>query len=71
MTAMGVMLFFLIALTLFVKSLGTYMTNVFQDKRTLLSPILIPIENLIYKAAGVNLRSPWRTTTNDRCKIIE
>jgi len=49
----GVMLFFLIVLTLFVKPLGTYMTNVFQNKRTLLSPILIPIENLIYKVAGV------------------
>ncbi|MCZ7401166.1 MAG: potassium-transporting ATPase subunit KdpA [Candidatus Methanoperedens sp.] len=49
----GVMLFFLIVLTLFVKPLGTYMTNVFQDKRTLLSPILMPIENLIYKAAGI------------------
>jgi K+-transporting ATPase ATPase A chain len=49
----GVMLFFLIVLTLFIKPLGTYMTNVFQDKRTLLSPILMPIENLIYKVAGI------------------
>jgi K+-transporting ATPase ATPase A chain len=49
----GVMLFFLIVLTLLVKPLGTYMTNVFQDKRTFLSPILMPIEDLIYKAAGI------------------
>ncbi|MCE8426491.1 MAG: potassium-transporting ATPase subunit KdpA [Candidatus Methanoperedens sp.] len=49
----GVMLFFLIVLTLFVKPLGTYMTNVFQNKRTLLSPILMPIEDLIYKVAGI------------------
>jgi len=49
----GVMLFFLIVLTLLVKPLGTYMTNVFQNKRTLLSPILMPIEDLIYKVAGV------------------
>src|SRR5660397_288216 len=49
----GMMLFFLIVLTLFVKPLGTYMTNVFQNKRTLLSPILMPIEDLIYKAAGI------------------
>ena len=59
MTYMGIffdiggMLFFLIVLTLLVKPLGTYMTNVFQNKLTLLSPILIPLENLIYKAAGV------------------
>ena len=50
----GVMLFFLIILTLLVKPLGTYMTNVFQDKRTLLSPILIPLENLVYKVAGIH-----------------
>ena len=49
----GVMLFFLIVLTLFVKPLGTYMTNVFQNKRTLLSPILMPIEEIIYKVAGI------------------
>jgi len=49
----GGMLFFLIVLTLLVKPLGTYMTNVFQDKRTLLSPALVPFENLIYKAASI------------------
>jgi K+-transporting ATPase ATPase A chain len=49
----GMMLFFLIVLTLFVKPLGTYMTNVFQNKRTLLSPILMPIEDLINKVAGI------------------
>jgi K+-transporting ATPase ATPase A chain len=49
----GVMLFFLIVLTLLVKPLGTYMANVFQGKRTFLSPVLVPLENLIYKAAGI------------------
>src|SRR5450759_919523 len=49
----GVMLFFLIVLTLFVKPLGTYMANVFQGKRTFLSPVLVPIENLVYKVAGI------------------
>jgi K+-transporting ATPase ATPase A chain len=49
----GGMLFFLTVLTLLVKPLGTYMTNVYQGKRTHLSPILAPLENLIYKAAGI------------------
>ncbi len=49
----GGMLFFLTVLTLLVKPLGTYITNVFQGKRTLLSPVLVPLENLIYKAAGI------------------
>lgn len=49
----GVMLFFLIVLTLLIKPLGTYMTYVYQGKRTFLSPILVPLENLIYKASGI------------------
>ncbi len=49
----GGMLFLLTVLTLLVKPLGTYMTNVYQGKRTFLSPILVPLENLIYKAAGI------------------
>jgi K+-transporting ATPase ATPase A chain len=49
----GGMLFFLIVLTLLVKPLGTYMTNVYQGKRTFLSPVLTPLETLIYKAAGI------------------
>jgi len=49
----GGMFFLLIVLTLLVKPLGTYMTNVFQDKQNVLSPILMPLENLIYKAAGI------------------
>ena len=49
----GVMLFFLIVLTLLVEPLGTYMTNVYQGKRTLLSPVLVPLENLIYKISGI------------------
>ncbi len=49
----GGMLLFLTVLTLLVKPLGTYITNVYQGKRTFLSPILLPLENLIYKAAGI------------------
>jgi K+-transporting ATPase ATPase A chain len=49
----GMMLFFLIVLILLVKPLGTYITNVFQGKRTFLSPILMPLENLVYKLAGI------------------
>jgi K+-transporting ATPase ATPase A chain len=49
----GVMLFFLTLLTLVVKPLGTYMANVYQDRHTFLSPVLVPLENLIYKAAGI------------------
>jgi K+-transporting ATPase ATPase A chain len=49
----GGMLFLLTVLTLLVKPLGIYMTNVYQGKRTLLSPVLVPLENLIYKVSGI------------------
>ncbi len=44
----------LIILTLLVKPLGRYMTGVFQGDRTVLSLILAPLENLLYRAAGIN-----------------
>ncbi len=49
----GGMIFFLIVLTLLIKPLGAYMANIYQDKRTFLSPILRPFEDLIYRAAGI------------------
>jgi K+-transporting ATPase ATPase A chain len=50
----GEMLFLLIVVTLLVKPLGAYMADVYQEKRTFLSPVLLPFENLIYKAAGIH-----------------
>lgn len=49
----GEMLFFLTVLTLLIKPIGTYMTNIYQGKSTFLSPVLAPLETLIYKAAGI------------------
>jgi K+-transporting ATPase ATPase A chain len=40
-------------LTLLIKPLGAYMANVHQGERTLLSPLLLPLENLIYKVVGI------------------
>ncbi|MGB6985040.1 MAG: potassium-transporting ATPase subunit KdpA [Candidatus Aquilonibacter sp.] len=37
-----------------VKPLGSYMARVFQGDRTLLSPVLGPVENLIYKICRVD-----------------
>ena len=47
-------LFFFAVLILLVKPLGTYMAKVYQGERTLLSPILSPCENLLYRICGVN-----------------
>src|SRR5690349_15857534 len=42
---------------LLVKPLGGYMTRVFAGERTLLSPVLGPVERLFYWASGVDERS--------------
>lgn len=46
-------LVYLAVLLLLVKPLGATMARVYQGKRTLLSPLLEPIERLIYRLSGV------------------
>jgi potassium-transporting ATPase potassium-binding subunit len=41
-------------IVLLVKPLGGYMTRVFSGERTLLSPILGPVERLFYRLSGVD-----------------
>lgn len=43
------------------KPMGSYMTRVFERRRTWLDPVLIPCERLIYKATGVKPEQemPW------------
>lgn len=55
MTAIGwaqALVFFLIVLAL-TKPLGLYMARVFEGERTWLSPVLVPLEKLIYRLCGV------------------
>jgi len=46
--------FFFLILTLLVKPVGGYMARVFQRQRTLLDPVLRPVERLLYRATGVD-----------------
>jgi K+-transporting ATPase ATPase A chain len=48
---------------LLVKPLGGYMTRVFSGERTLLSPVLGPLERLLYGAAGTSERDEQHWTT--------
>ncbi|HZR74286.1 potassium-transporting ATPase subunit KdpA [Bradyrhizobium sp.] len=41
-------------LTALVVPIGRYMARVFEGERTFLSPVLRPIETLLYRASGVN-----------------
>ncbi len=37
-----------------VRPIGGYMTRVFNGERTFLSPVLHPLETVLYGAAGIN-----------------
>src|SRR6202163_3853997 len=67
MTAIGwnqIILYCVIIVAL-VKRLGWYMTRVFNGERTLLSPVLRPVEIVLYRIGGVDERREqhWLTYT--------
>jgi len=45
---------FVITVTLLVKPVGRYLTRVFSAEKTLLDPLLCPVERLIYRLTGVD-----------------
>ena len=45
---------YVVVLVALVKPLGTYMARVYEGERTFLSPVLGPVERLIYRLAGVD-----------------
>jgi K+-transporting ATPase ATPase A chain len=61
---MQILLFCAVVVAL-VKPLGGYMTRVFAGERTFLSPVLGPVEALLYKVSGVDERREqhWLTYT--------
>jgi potassium-transporting ATPase potassium-binding subunit len=67
MTVIGwIQIFLYVALVVaLVKPLGWYMTRVFNGERTFLSPILRPVEVVIYRLGGVDERREqhWLTYT--------
>lgn len=56
---------FLGLLLVSVKPLGAYMAKVYQGEKTLLSPIVLPLERLIYHIAGIDAAKEmtWKTYT--------
>ena len=59
-----IILFFVLILAL-TKPFGTFMYNVFEGKRTWISPVFRPLEALVYKIGGVreDEEMPWTTYT--------
>jgi len=54
---------YLFVLVLLVKPLGSYMARVYQGERTFLSPVVRPVERLIYRIAGLRAddEMDWKT----------
>ncbi len=46
-----------------IKPLGSYMTRVFSGERTFLSPVLAPVERVLYAAAGTSEREEQHWTS--------
>jgi K+-transporting ATPase ATPase A chain len=44
---------FIAAVLLLAKPIGTYMTSVFERRKTFLDPIMLPCERLLYRVTGV------------------
>ncbi len=65
MTTPGViqLLIFFVILMAIAKPLGLYMARLFEGERVFLTPVLRPVERLIYRATGVNERQEMRWTT--------
>jgi K+-transporting ATPase ATPase A chain len=54
---------YLLVLYVLVKPLGSYMARVYQGEQTLLTPMIKPVENLIYRLMGVRSEDEmdWKT----------
>lgn len=67
MTTNGILqiLMFFVLVLLATKPMGSYMARVFAGERTVLTPILKPVERLFYKLFGVKEEEdmPWTTYT--------
>lgn len=65
MTIIGIIqiLVFFALILLATKPLGAFMARVFEGERTFMSPILRPVERLLYRIFGVNENEDMRWTT--------
>ncbi len=53
---------FMTAVLLLAKPMGSYMTEVFERRRTWLDPLLVPCERLLYRMTGVDPAQEMRWT---------
>jgi K+-transporting ATPase ATPase A chain len=53
---------FIAIILLLAKPMGSYMTRVFERRRTWLDPVLVPCERLLYRLTGINPDEEMRWT---------
>ncbi len=53
---------FIVVVLLLAKPIGSYMTRVFERRRTFLDPVLVPCERLLYRVTGVHADEEMRWT---------
>jgi K+-transporting ATPase A subunit len=61
--AFGQALFFFAIFALLVKPLGDYMARVFAGERTVLAPLLHPVETALYRLARIDPNAEMRWTS--------
>ncbi|MHB1460432.1 MAG: potassium-transporting ATPase subunit KdpA [Armatimonadota bacterium] len=61
---------FTVLLLILTKPMGAYMAKVFHRERTLLDPVLRPVENAIYKMCGVDPQREMKWTTYTSTMLI-
>jgi K+-transporting ATPase ATPase A chain len=54
--------FFIAAVLLLAKPMGSYLTNVYSRRRTFLDPVLAPCERLLYRLCGIDPEGEMRWT---------
>ena len=61
---------FIAAVLLLAKPMGSYMTAVFERRKTFLDPVLAPCERLLYRATGVQPDEEMRWTQDTVAMFI-
>lgn len=61
---------YVVVLLLLTKPLGRYMAHVFKAEKTVLDPVFRPVENLIYKACGIDPIREMKWTTYTSTMLI-
>src|ERR1700753_2916487 len=62
--------FFMAAVLLLAKPMGSYMLLVFERRKTFLDPLLVPCERLLYRLTGVNPEQEMRWIEYAVCMLV-